>query len=64
MTFGRRVCGVAKPEAIVQSIAQAMSETLQQAKNDDRIASTLRAKISAAWETGLAYARVGTRPSA
>ncbi len=64
MAFGRGVCGVANPAVVVQNIAQAMTETLQQAKNDDRIASTLRAKISATWETGLAYARTGTRPSA
>jgi len=62
--FGRRVCGVANPAVVIQNIAQAMTETLQQAKNDDRIASTLRAKLSAAWEIGLAYARTDTRPSA
>lgn len=53
MAFGRRVCGVAKPEPIVQNIAQAMSETLQQAKNDERISSPLRSAISTAWEAGL-----------
>ncbi len=57
MAFGRRVCGIAKPEVVIQRIAQAMSETLEQTKNDERIASTLRSAISTAWETGLEYAR-------
>jgi hypothetical protein len=40
-------------QPIVQNIAQAMSETLQQAKNDERIAPPLRSAISTAWEAGL-----------
>lgn len=61
LAFGRRVCGVAQSEAIVQKIAQAMSDTLHWAKQDERIAPTLHSAISAAWETGLAYA---SRPTA
>ena len=56
MAFGRRVCGVANPEASVHNIAQAMSETLQQAKTDERIAPPLRSAISTAWEAGLEQA--------
>jgi serine/threonine-protein kinase HipA len=57
MAFGRRLCGVAKPEAMVQNIAQAMSETLAQAKHDERIPPPLRSAISTAWEAGLEHAR-------
>lgn len=59
MAFGHRVCGVAKPETIVQNIAQTMSETLQQAKSDERISPTLHAAMSTAWEAGLAHATAG-----
>jgi serine/threonine-protein kinase HipA len=56
MAFGRRVCGVANPEATVHNIAQAMSETLRQAKTDERIAPPLRSAISTAWEAGIEQA--------
>ncbi|MBK8637066.1 MAG: type II toxin-antitoxin system HipA family toxin [Chromatiaceae bacterium] len=57
LSFGRRLCGVANPEAIIQSIAQAMSETLDQSRQDARISSTLHSAIGAVWEDGLKHAR-------
>lgn len=57
LEFGRRVCGVDKPEAIIQKVAQGMSETLRHAKNDERISPTLYVAISTAWETGMGYAQ-------
>jgi serine/threonine-protein kinase HipA len=53
--FGRRVCGVSQPEQALQRIAQAMRETLEDAKSDQRIPASLLAKMQSAWETGLAY---------
>ena len=57
LAFGRRHCGVANPEAIIQIIAQAMSDTLDQSRQDARISSTLHSAISAVWEDGLKHAR-------
>jgi serine/threonine-protein kinase HipA len=57
MAFGRRLCGVAKPAVMVQNIAQAMSETLAQAKHDERIPPPLHLAISTAWEAGSRHAR-------
>jgi serine/threonine-protein kinase HipA len=54
--FGRRVCGVSQPEQVLQKIAQAMRETLEDAKGDQRVPVTLLAKMQAAWESGLTYA--------
>lgn len=55
--FGRRVCGVSQPARVIESIAQAMSATLQQAAGDARVPSPLLVKMRAAWEEGLHYAR-------
>ncbi|EIC19864.1 type II toxin-antitoxin system HipA family toxin [Thiorhodovibrio frisius] len=59
LAFARRHCDVAKPEIVIQRIAQAMLETLEHANNDERIPSPLRAAISTAWEAGLEYASPG-----
>ena len=53
--FGRAVCGVAHPAAILQRIAQGMSETLNHAKTDARIAKQTLKQMRVAWEDGLAY---------
>lgn len=58
MAFGGSICSVAKPETVMQNIAQAMTETLQQAKHDERIPSALRSAMSTAWEAGMAYANL------
>lgn len=55
--FGRRVCGVSRPLQVLQKIAQAMRETLDDAKGDHRIPAPLLGKMQAVWETGLVYAR-------
>ena len=55
--FGRRVCGVSQPAQVLEAIAQAMRQTLEGAKGDARVPAPLFAKMHAAWETGLKYAR-------
>ena len=55
--FGRRVCGVSQPARVLELIAHAMHQTLEEAKGDARVPAALLAKMRAAWETGLAYAR-------
>jgi serine/threonine-protein kinase HipA len=55
--FGRRVCGVSQPAQVLETIAQSMHQTLENAKGDARVPATLLAKMRAAWETGLKYVR-------
>ena len=55
--FGRRVCGVSQPARVLEAIAQAMHQTLEDAKGDARVPTALLAKMQAAWEIGLKYVR-------
>lgn len=57
LDFGRRICGVSRPLPVLQTMAQAMQETLQQAPGDDRIPAALLGKMRSAWDDGLALAR-------
>ncbi len=54
--FGRRVCGVSQPGRVLETIAQAMHQTLADAKDDARVPAPLLAKMQAAWEPGLQHA--------
>jgi serine/threonine-protein kinase HipA len=53
LDFGRRVCGVSDPRAVVERIAQGMSQTLSICRNDHRISADLHAQMGAVWEPGL-----------
>lgn len=57
LDFGRRICGVSQPARVLEVMAQAMRETLQQAQSDDRVPKGLLHKMRAAWDEGLALAR-------
>jgi serine/threonine-protein kinase HipA len=52
LDFGRRVCGVSNPRAVVERIAQGMALTLSNCRNDHRISAQLHEQISATWEPG------------
>lgn len=54
--FGRRVCGVHQPAKVVERIAQAMGQTLDEAKGDARVPPALLEQMRGAWETGRGYA--------
>jgi len=54
--FGRRVCGVSQPAQVLERIAQAMRQTLQDARQDARVPASLLQTMATAWETGLQYA--------
>ncbi|MGB3071632.1 MAG: type II toxin-antitoxin system HipA family toxin [Ottowia sp.] len=56
LDFGRRVCGVAQPAAVIARIADAMQKTLKEAKGDARVTGALWVQMSQAWEKGGAYA--------
>jgi len=57
LDFGRRICGVSQPARVLQSIAQAMTQTLKAAQGDVRVPAPLLAQLQMAWEDGLQYAR-------
>ena len=54
--FGRRVCGVSQPGAVLVQIADAMRKTIREAKGDSRIPPTLLVQIAPVWNEGCAYA--------
>jgi len=55
--FGRRICGVSQPARVLQAIAAAMHETLEDARGDARVPAPLLAKMRTAWEEGMAHGR-------
>lgn len=57
LDFGRRVCGVSNPRAVIERIAQGMTQTLAQCRIDHRISAQLHAQMSSAWEPGLVLAQ-------
>jgi len=56
--FGRRICGVAHPERVLERISQAMQDTLRMAKTDDRVPKDLYISLREAWELGMTPERV------
>jgi serine/threonine-protein kinase HipA len=56
LRFGREVCGVRRPQHVIDRIAQAMRETLAAAHGDTRIDARLLEKLRPEWEGGLGYA--------
>ncbi|HUG21765.1 type II toxin-antitoxin system HipA family toxin [Piscinibacter sp.] len=54
--FGRRVCGVSQPAQVLERVAQAMQQTLLDARQDARVPASLLQTMAQAWETGLHYA--------
>ncbi|MGB4116473.1 MAG: type II toxin-antitoxin system HipA family toxin [Polaromonas sp.] len=61
LDFGRRVCGVSDPAAVIQRIAQGMSQALVKCQADRRIAAPLYEQMRAAWMTGLGLAKEAAR---
>ncbi len=57
MKFGREICGVNRPEQVLQRIAEAMANTLQAAGTDERIPAALVADMRVAWEEGMMHGR-------
>lgn len=56
LAFGRELCGVSRPEAVIQRIADAMAHTLADARQDARIPATLLAAMAEQWALGMAHA--------
>ncbi|MBT9492495.1 MAG: type II toxin-antitoxin system HipA family toxin [Paucibacter sp.] len=53
LRFGREVCGVNRPEQVLQRIAEAMAQTLREAASDERIPNALLAEMRVVWEDGM-----------
>ena len=51
--FGRRICGVAHPERVLEKISQAMQDTLHLAQTDERIPKDLHTSLREAWNLGI-----------
>lgn len=56
LDFGRRICGVSNPRAVVERIAQGMAQTLSICRKDHRISANLHEQMNLAWEPGLILA--------
>ena len=57
LDFGRRICGVSQPAQVIDTIAQAMRQTLDEAKGDARVPAELWAQMHDAWEQGMQHAK-------
>jgi serine/threonine-protein kinase HipA len=64
LAFGRRVCGVRDPGAVLQRIAAGMQATLAQARGDDRIPAALLDEMAPVWEHGCSHAREAAKQAA
>lgn len=53
LEFGRRICGVPRPAAVLERIAEGMRKTLDDAKSDARVKPALWRQMAQAWELGL-----------
>ncbi|MEO8120985.1 MAG: hypothetical protein ABI606_16895 [Rhodoferax sp.] len=48
--FGRDVCGVQNPSAVIEQMADGMSQALQLARRHDSIARDLYQRMEAIWD--------------
>jgi len=57
LDFGRRICGVSQPAQVIQTIAQALRMTLDEARRDARVPAGLLERMGAAWQQGMLHAK-------
>lgn len=55
LRFGTEVCGVVRPRAVLERLAEGMHETLAEAQSDERIPRGLLALMQPVWEVGMTY---------
>ena len=55
--FGRTVCRVNEPGAVIRRIADAMSDTLVHARQDDRIQAKTLSLIADVWASGMVHVK-------
>lgn len=56
LRFGAEVCGVTRPQVVLDQIAQAMQQVLTDARGDARIPASLLARMAPLWWAGMQYA--------
>lgn len=61
LRFGKDVRRVAAPHSVLARIAQAMDQTLAEARTDERIPPVTRAAMAETWAGGLSYTQEGTQ---
>ena len=61
LRFGRTVCGVERPGAVLEKIAQAMASVLDEARHDVRVPVATLAAMRDAWLIGMTYATEAAR---
>lgn len=61
LRFGRAVCRVGQPALVLQRIAEAMQQTLDDAVGDTRVPAPTLTAMREAWQAGLAYAAEAKR---
>lgn len=61
LRFGRTVCGVERPGAVLEKIAQAMASVLDDARHDVRVPVATLAAMRDAWLIGMTYATEAAR---
>ncbi len=61
LRFGRTVCGVERPGAVLEKIAQAMASVLDDARHDVRVPVATLAAMRDAWLIGMTYAAEAAR---
>jgi serine/threonine-protein kinase HipA len=54
--FGEEQCGVVQPRAVLERLAQALNETLADAKHDPRIPTSVLERMEPLWKVGMQYA--------
>jgi serine/threonine-protein kinase HipA len=59
--FGRDVCGVSKPERILERIGDAMTCVLHRFRVDERVPADLLSQMSDAWSSGLVIAQEASK---
>lgn len=56
LRFGTEVCGVVRPRAVLERIAEGMRQTIAEAQGDDRIPADMLARMAPIWHMGLDHA--------
>ncbi|WP_457324854.1 type II toxin-antitoxin system HipA family toxin [Roseateles sp. P5_E11] len=60
--FGAEICGVERPRVALARIAQAMRDTLADAKGDTRIPASVLTAMEPLWQIGMHYASADAKP--
>ena len=57
LSFGRDICAVADPGAVIERLRAAIADTLDAAQSDERISRSLIEPLAAVWTASLAVYR-------